>query len=133
MLVIGSKIGPTRTTKNLKKGVVRNLAKQTLKGGLHVNDTSRHAINEKTGSNECITPVSKRNRRVCKQCEACLNYMAMFTLSTTILLMGVGTGNTMGDANFLKEGIKFNVLATPVRLNMHNFVFKKTFNMRLKL
>jgi hypothetical protein len=57
----------------------------------------------------------------------------MFTLSTTILLMSMRTGDPVRNTDFMKEGIKFNVLTTPIRLNMQNFVIKKTFEMGLKL
>jgi hypothetical protein len=57
----------------------------------------------------------------------------MFTLSSTVLLMSMWAGNTMRNPNFLKEGIKFDILATLVRLHMNNFVVEKTFNMILKL
>ena len=39
----------------------------------------------------------------------------------------------MRDAYVLEENVKFNVLATPIRLNMFNFMVKKSFNMGLKL
>ena len=39
----------------------------------------------------------------------------------------------MSDPKRLKEGVEVAILATPVRLNMNNFVLEKAFNMFLKL
>jgi hypothetical protein len=39
----------------------------------------------------------------------------------------------MRDANITEEFVQVNILATPVSLNMNNFVAKETFNMLLEL
>jgi hypothetical protein len=82
-------MGPTGTTKNLKKGVVWFFSKKTLKGCLHVDNTTWDTVEKKTGSTKRITPKTKRNRPMCKQRESCLNNMSMFAFSHAILLMCV--------------------------------------------
>jgi hypothetical protein len=39
----------------------------------------------------------------------------------------------MGDANVTKELVKFDILASPISLDMHNFLIQKAFNMALEL
>ena len=39
----------------------------------------------------------------------------------------------MSNPKRLEEGVEVAILATPVRLNMNNFMLEKTFNMFLKL
>ena len=67
MAIIGTEIGPACTPKDFKKRVVWYFTKQAFKGSLHFKDTGRHAINEETSSDKCITPVSKRNISMRKQ------------------------------------------------------------------
>jgi hypothetical protein len=50
--------------------------------------------------------------------------MAVFSLGRAILLVCVRTRDVMGNANFIKKGIKRLVLATPIRLNHKNFASK---------
>jgi hypothetical protein len=37
------------------------------------------------------------------------------------------------DPKLLKESVEIAILATPIRLNMNNFMLEKSFNMGLKL
>jgi hypothetical protein len=91
MLVIWAKVGPTRTPKDLEEGVIRNFTQQTFKRSLHINNSSRYAINEETSSGEGITPIAKRKRCMGKKGNACFNNVAVLALSTAILLVGVRT------------------------------------------
>jgi hypothetical protein len=68
-----------------------------------------------------------------EQSEASLNNMTIFTLSTTILLMCMRTRDPMRDTNILEESIQLNILITPVRMNIQNFMFQETLYMRLEL
>ena len=68
-----------------------------------------------------------------KKSNTCFYYVAMFALSTTILLMCVRTRYTMSNAELLKESIELNILAPPIGLNKQNFMFKEAFNMSLEL
>lgn len=58
--------------------------------------------------------------------------MAMFPLSNAVLLMSVGTGDMVSNADFVKERTKFLVLATLVGLHSYYFAIKLALNKRLK-
>jgi hypothetical protein len=47
-----------------------------------------------------------------------------FAFSSPILLMSMGARNTMINAKIIKEGIEVTVFASPIRLNMNDFVAK---------
>jgi hypothetical protein len=98
-----------------------------------MDDTGREPINDKTCCGEGITPKAKRKRGMSKKGQARLNNVAMFALGCTILLVCVRARYPMRDANVAKETIKFDILASPVRLHMNNFLIKKTLNMVLEL
>ena len=57
----------------------------------------------------------------------------MFSLSGPVLLMSVGTGNKMRDADLRKKGVKFLILASPVSLHSDNLVVEQAFNKFLEL
>jgi hypothetical protein len=61
-----------------------------------------------------------------------LHNVVMFMLSSSILLVGVGARNLMRDTNGTKEGIKFLILPTPIRLNGNNLVIKLSLNKMLE-
>jgi hypothetical protein len=50
--------------------------------------------------------------------------VAVFALSSPILLMSMGTRNTMINAKIIKESIEITIFASPIRLNMNDFVAK---------
>ena len=62
VIVIGTQVRPISTTKIFKKGVIGCLAEKFLKWSLHIKNTSRKPVYEKTGSGKSITPKPKRNR-----------------------------------------------------------------------
>jgi hypothetical protein len=59
--------------------------------------------------------------------------VAVFAFDRTILLMGVGIGDTMSNAQGSEGVMYFLVFATPIRLSTLYFSIEKTFNVRLKL
>jgi hypothetical protein len=65
--------------------------------------------------------------------ETSFDYMAVFALSGTVLLMCVGARYSMHNTKVREEFVELNVLATPIRLNMYNFMIQKTLNMPLEL
>jgi hypothetical protein len=58
--------------------------------------------------------------------------MMMFPFCQPILLIGIRTGNVMGNTNSLKEGIKVVVFPSLVRLNK-DFLIKEPFNKVLEI
>jgi hypothetical protein len=52
----------------------------------------------------------------------------MFSFSGAILLMGMRTGNMMGNANLLKESIQFLIFTTPICLHSNYFPIKLALN-----
>jgi hypothetical protein len=46
MFIVRTKVGPTSTTKNPKKGIVNSMFKKALHGSLRLNDFAREAINQ---------------------------------------------------------------------------------------
>jgi hypothetical protein len=67
-----------------------------------------------------------------KKRQANLHYMMMFPFCQPILLIGIRTGNVMGNTNSLKEGIKVVVFPSLVRLNK-DFLIKEPFNKVLEI
>jgi hypothetical protein len=89
--VIGSKVGPTGTTKNTKCIIVGHDMKKALSWRLKINNFAREQVNEKGGSEKGFVPIFKRHRCICKQGKTNFNYMTMFTFSRAILLMSMRT------------------------------------------
>jgi hypothetical protein len=58
--------------------------------------------------------------------------MMMLPFCQPILLIGIRTGNVMGNTNSLKEGIKVVVFPSLVRLNK-DFLIKEPFNKVLEI
>ena len=61
---------------------------------------------------------------MCKESKTSLDDMAVFALSSAILLMCMGTGNMMDNAQLLEKAIEVAIFATPIRLDVKNFVAK---------
>jgi hypothetical protein len=61
-----------------------------------------------------------------KEGEAHVHNVMMFPLCDAILLMGVRTGNLVGDAKFVKVGIEMLIFTTPVKLNRNNLHLRST-------
>jgi hypothetical protein len=59
--------------------------------------------------------------------------MTVFALGSTVLLVCVGTCDTMGNTKFLKKRVEVTVFTTPIRLYMTDFLTKKAFYVGLKL
>jgi hypothetical protein len=59
--------------------------------------------------------------------------VAVFALSSTILLMCMWTSNTMRNPMFLKEGTQITIFTPPIGLNMDNFMFEEALNVCLEL
>jgi hypothetical protein len=60
-----------------------------------------------------------------------LHNVAMFALSSTILLMRMGVGNSMRDVNAVKKGIKLLIFPTPIGLDSNDLAIKSSFNQAL--
>jgi hypothetical protein len=61
LIIVRAKVRPTRATKHTEKGVVGCFTKKTLKWSLHIDDTTRKPINEKTCCGKSIAPETKGN------------------------------------------------------------------------
>jgi hypothetical protein len=68
---------------------------------------------------------------MCKKRKSYFHNMTVFALSGTILLMSMRARHMMSDANFLKEGIKLLIIASPICLHSDYFPTKLTFNIGL--
>jgi hypothetical protein len=60
-------------------------------------------------------------------------YMTTLAFNITILLMSVRTGHMMGNAKTGEEGVKFSVLASPIRLVSKNLAVKLSLHNVLKI
>jgi hypothetical protein len=58
MIIIWTKMRPTRTAKHLKKGVVRCFFEKTLKRSFHIDGATRKPVDEETGSSKSIALVA---------------------------------------------------------------------------
>jgi hypothetical protein len=65
-IIVWTKMRPTCATENTKKCIVRCFTKETLQWRLHIDNTTRKSIYEKTCGRESITPEVKGDRSMCK-------------------------------------------------------------------
>ena len=91
VLVIWTKMWPTRTPKDLEKHIIENFIQQELKWCFHLTESCRESVNEKACGGKRITPKLERNESMGKQSKTSLKYMTMLTLSYTVLMMCMGT------------------------------------------
>lgn len=68
-----------------------------------------------------------------KQGKLNLYNMLMLPFGRAVLLVSVRTRHVMNYANFIKEGVKYLIFPTPVRLEHTNFCIKETLNILLKI
>jgi hypothetical protein len=103
--IVWTSMGPTGTTKNLEKGVVRGFTKKTLNRRLHNNDFRRHVIDQKTCCEKCITLVGERYRGMRKKRKPSFDNVSMFAFSRTILLVCMRTRHMMQNTQGIKKGV----------------------------
>lgn len=92
---VWSKPRKTLTTKHTETRNVGRTLKETLEGGLQRHVCFQHAIDEINRSGKGIWPKMKRDRGMMSEGETSLNYMAMTTLSETIMYWSVRRGGEM--------------------------------------
>jgi hypothetical protein len=68
-----------------------------------------------------------------KKGETHFDYMPMFSLHQTILVVCMWTGDTMHYVNAFEEGVKDLIFSSPVCLYGSNFLIELAFNQVLKL
>ena len=90
------------------------------------------AINEIASSLKSIIPISKGHMGMGEERETGFNYVAMFALNGTLLLVSMGTRDTMNNTTIFKEGGDGAIFATPIGLNRFNWSIKKSLNIFLK-
>ena len=89
-------------------------------------------INKIASSLKSIIPILKRHMSMGEKRETSFNYMTMFALNGTLLLVSIGTRNTMDNTTICKEGGDGAIFATPISLNRFNGSVKKSLNIFLK-
>jgi hypothetical protein len=98
-----------------------------------VNNSTRHPVNEIASREDGIIPKTKRNTSLSKKSKGSFDKMTVFSFDGTILLVGVGTGETMSDASILKIAMQFLIFPSPIGLNRKNFNTQRSLNSFLKL
>jgi hypothetical protein len=63
-----------------------------------------------------------------KKSESHLNNMSVFAFGGAVLLMCVGAGYMMGDANTLEEGVQSLILPSPIGLHCTDLPIKFPLN-----
>ena len=91
MLIVRTKMRPTRTAEHFEEGVIWSFIKQHFEWRLHVKASCGNPVYQKTGSNKSIAPEPKRDRGMCKKCQASFNYVTVLALTCTVLLMCMRT------------------------------------------
>ena len=94
---------------------------------------SGKTINEVASCLKSVIPKTKRNTGMIKKGKTCFNNVMMFTLYDTILLMSVGTRDSMSNSTFFKEFGGRSKLTSPVSLNGFDFMIEIAFNITLEL
>ena len=74
----------------------------------------------------------KRDNNMIKQGKTSFNKMMMLSFNGPILLMGMGTRNTIHNPTIFKKFGERAILTTLIRLNNFNFKVKISFNIFLK-
>ena len=74
----------------------------------------------------------KGDTSMIKQGKTNFNYVTILLFNGPILLMGIGTRNTMYNPTIFKKFGERAILATPIRLNNFNFKVKILFNIFMK-
>ena len=102
MSVIRAEIGPTSTPKGFEKSVVWRGVEQFLIGRLELKNGCWKSIYEITGRLKSIIPISKGSMGMGQQSKTKFNNMAMLMFYGSILLVSVGTRDTMHNSTVLK-------------------------------
>jgi hypothetical protein len=122
--IVQSQVWPTRTSKNLKTGVMRGYIDEFVDGCIIGEQLGGGAVYEVGVIKESLVSIFQWYGSMSKKGETHLHNVAMFMLHCTILLMRMGAPDLMRDANILEKGIKFLILPTPVRLNSNDLTIK---------
>lgn len=112
--IIGSKIRPNCTTKNLEKHIVWFGLKQALNRCGIMDDTAGKNIDQVGGWHGSIG----------KECKSYFNDMPMLSFGGLILLTDMRTGYSMRDSYPSEKRIKGLILPTLISLHGNNFLVK---------
>jgi hypothetical protein len=103
VIIVRPEVRPTCTAKSSKERIIGFFFIETIERCDVIEYFGGQAIYKEDSGQKCLVPKFQGHGGVCQECEAHLNYMAMFPFGRAILLMRVWAGDVMRYANAMEK------------------------------